>query len=202
MVDPSINVPYQDPDFESWVRTFERPGREVYDKREAIVQATSVQAGQAIADIGAGTGLFTLMFAEEVGPKGRVYAVDISETFVGNILLRASKRGFGNVEGIVNDQRSVKLAPGSVDMAFISDTYHHFEYPYELMASLHRALRTGGTVVVIDFRKDGAHSWVQGHVRANESTVIEEIESMGFDFVEKRDFLATNYLLRFRKRER
>ncbi len=202
MVDPSINAPYQDPDFESWVRTFERPRREVYDKREAIVQATGVQAGQAVADIGAGTGLFTLMFAGEVGPKGRVYAVDISETFVRNIERRASEAGFENVEGIVNDQKSVKLPPDSVDVAFISDTYHHFEYPFETMASLHRALRPGGTVVVIDFRKDGGSGWVQGHVRAAKATVIEEVGSVGFEFIEERDFLKTNYFLRFRKPER
>lgn len=200
MVHPSINAPYKDPEFESWVRTFERPGREVYDKRAQIVAATGVEAGQTVADVGAGTGLFTLLFAEKVGPQGRVYAVDISGSFIDNIRRRASERGFDNVEGVINDQKSVKLPAHSVDVAFMSDTYHHFEYPHELMASLNRALRPGGTLVVIDFRKEGAGGWVQGHVRAHKSTVIEEIESVGFELVEeKENLLERNYFLRFRK---
>lgn len=200
MVDPAINAPYKDPEFESWVRTFERPGREVYDKRQQIVESTGVEPGQTIADVGAGTGLFTLLFAAEVGPQGRVYAVDISEPFIRNILRRASERGFDNVEGVVNDQKSVRLPPNSVDMAFMSDTYHHFEYPQELMASLHRAMRPGGTLVVIDFRKEGATGWVRGHVRADESTVIREIESMGFELLKNEEqLLERNYFLLFQK---
>ncbi len=198
-VDPSINARYQEPDFDSWVRIFESPGREVYDKREAIMQATGVKAGQTVADIGAGTGLFTLIFAEEVGPNGRVYAVDISRSFIRNIERRALERGFGNVEGIVNDHRSVKLTGQTVDVAFISDTYHHFEYPREIVSSVHRALRPDGTLVVIDFRKQGVDGWVQGHVRATKSTVAEEIESLGFELVEDRDLMEKNYFLRFRK---
>ncbi|SCZ52206.1 class I SAM-dependent methyltransferase [Thiohalomonas denitrificans] len=198
-VDPSINVPYRDPDFDSWVRTFERPGREVYDRRKEIVEATGLEAGQAVADIGAGTGLFTLMFAEAVGSEGRVYAVDISRSFIRNIERRAEEREFDNVEGIVNNQRSVELPARAVDMAFLSDTYHHFEYPHEILASVHRSLRPNGTLVVIDFRKEGGSGWVQGHVRAKKTTVIEEIESAGFELIEDRDFLEKNYFLRFRK---
>ena len=197
--DPSINAPYQDPEFERWVRTFERPGREVYDRREAIVQAVGVEAGQAVADIGAGTGFFTLMFAEEVGPQGRVYAVDISRNFIRNIERRAASAGFENVEGVVNDQRSVELPPESVDVAFITNTYHHFEYPREIMASLRRALRPGGTVVVIDYRKEGGSGWVRGHVRAAKPAVIDEMESTGFALVEDSDLLRKNYFLRFTK---
>ncbi|HKJ77198.1 MAG TPA: methyltransferase domain-containing protein [Gammaproteobacteria bacterium] len=200
--DPSLNAPYQDPEFERWVRTFERSGREVYDRREAIVRATGAEPGQAVADVGAGTGFFTLMFAEQVGPQGRVYAVDISRNFIRNIERRAAANGFENVEGVVNDQASVKLPPESVDVAFITNTYHHFEQPRAIMASLHRALRPGGTVVVIDYRKEGGSGWVRGHVRAGRSAVAEEIESMGFSLVEDSDLLERNYFLRFRKVDR
>ena len=200
--DPSLNAPYQDPEFERWMRTFERSGREVYDRREAIVRATGVEAGQAVADVGAGTGFFTLMFAGEVGPQGRVYAVDISRNFIRNIERRAAANGFENVEGVVNDQASVRLPPESVDVAFITNTYHHFEQPRAIMASLHRALRPGGTVVVIDYRKEGGSGWVRGHVRAGKSAVAEEVESMGFRLVEDSDLLERNYFLRFRKVDR
>lgn len=197
--DPALNAPYADPEFERWVRTFERPGREVYDRREAIVQATGVEPGQTVADIGAGTGFFTLMFAEAVGPEGRVYAVDISPTFIRNIERRAAEHGFANVEGVVNVQRSVKLPPGSVDVAFITNTYHHFEHPRAIMTTLYQVLRPGGTVVVIDYRREGGSGWVRGHVRAGKASVIEEVESVGYTLLEDRDLLRRNYFLRFRR---
>jgi tRNA A58 N-methylase Trm61 len=83
--DPAINRPYYDPDYQQWLERFERPGREVYDRREAIVAATGAKTGMQVADVGAGTGLFTMLFAERAGPGGKVYAVDISPTFVDNI---------------------------------------------------------------------------------------------------------------------
>ena len=75
-----------DPDWQRWVNTFERPGREVYDRRHAIVAASKVRPGMTVADIGAGTGLFTRLFAPAVEPDGTVYAIDISSTFIDNIL--------------------------------------------------------------------------------------------------------------------
>ena len=103
------------------------------------------------------------------------------------------------MEGIVNSPRDVSLPPRSIDVAFICDTYHHFEYPGAMMQSIRAALKPGGSVVVIDFRKIPGFStpWVMGHVRANEPTVVREIESVGFRLVEDRDFLRRNYFLRF-----
>src|SRR5687768_12325343 len=79
---PEINEQYQNPDFGRWQRNFETEGREVYERRLAIVEAVAPQPGHAIADVGAGTGLFTRLFAARVGPQGRVYAVDIARAFV------------------------------------------------------------------------------------------------------------------------
>ena len=198
-VRPGINRYYQNPDWQQWVNTFERSGREVYDKRHEIVVASGVKQGMTVADIGAGTGLFTRLFAERVGPEGRVYAVDISRTFVENILRTSRERGLGNVEGVVNSDRDVSLAPDSIDLAFLTDTYHHFEYPVSMLSSIHAAIRPGGRLIVIDFRRDPRFSsrWFMGHVRADEATVVREIESYGFRLVEDLDFLKTNYFLRF-----
>lgn len=203
-VRPGINRAYQAPDFAQWVRRFERPGREVYDRRHAIVAATGVGPGMAVADVGAGTGLFTRLFAEAVGPNGTVYAVDISDVFVRNVLARGRARGQTNVTGVVNDPRDVALPARSVDLVFICATYHHFEYPHAMLASIHRALRPGAALVVIDFRKrEGASSpWVMSHVRAGKHRVIEEITAAGFELTEDRDVLGKNFFLRFRKASR
>ena len=98
---PGINRHFVDPDWQQWVGAFERTGREVYDKRHAIVAASKVRPGMDVADIGAGTGLFTRLFAAAVEPGGTVYAIDISSTFIDNILRTCREQGLMNVTGIV-----------------------------------------------------------------------------------------------------
>lgn len=201
-VNPGINRHYHAPNFDEWVRRFETPGREVYDKRYAIVSAIGLRPGMIVADIGAGTGLFTRLFSPEVGPRGRVIAIDISQDFIDNILRGARTRSLRNVEGMVNTPRAIPLPEASIDLAFICDTYHHFEYPHSTMRSLHHALRPGGTVVVIDFHKIAGYSspWIMRHVRSDKETTVREIEQAGFELIEELPVLRTNYFLRFRKR--
>jgi len=199
--DPAINRPYLDPDFSQWVERFERPGREVYDRRDTILSATGVKPGMHVADVGAGTGLFSLMFAERVGETGKVYAVDISPTFVQNIEQRARSARFSNVTGIVNTQLDSGLSANSVDLVFICDTYHHFEQPATMLASIAQALRPGGSLVVIDFEReeDRSSGWVLGHVRAGREQVKREIEAAGFRYAGTAAILQDNFFLKFTK---
>ncbi|UCE88659.1 MAG: methyltransferase domain-containing protein [Pseudomonadota bacterium] len=203
-VRPGVNAYYQDPEFSTWVRRFESAGREVYDLREAIVHASGVGPGMSVADVGAGTGLFTLLFASRVGNAGRVYAVDISETFVREVEARARTQGAGNVAGVVSEPRDAGLPSSALDLVFVCDTYHHFEYPQDMLRSIHDALRPDGTLVVIDYRKVAGTSsqWVMGHVRAGKDTVIREIQAEGFRLIEDNPMLRDNFLLRFRKEPR
>jgi len=202
-VRPGINRYYQDPDWQQWVNTFERQGREVYDKRFAIVDAAGIRPGMVVADIGAGTGLFTRLFAHRVGSQGRVYAVDISRSFIDNIMRSAHQQGYDNVEGIVNSHKDVALAPTSIDLAFLVDTYHHFEYPVSMLSSIHRSLKAGGRLIVIDFRRDPQRSsrWVMGHVRAGKNVVIDEITRAGFRLIDDKPLLRTNYYLVFSRHD-
>jgi ubiquinone/menaquinone biosynthesis C-methylase UbiE len=201
-VNPRINNSYQNPDVRQWVGVFERDGREVWDRRLDILRNLRLTPGQSVADIGAGTGFFSALMAAEVGPDGRVFAVDIAPNFVEASVRRAAEQGLNNVVGVVNSQRDVGLKDASVDLVFISDTYHHFEYPLTTLAGIHDALRPGGEMVVIDFKREPgfSSSWVLGHVRAGEAQVRSEIESAGFELVERLDFMQTQYFLRFRRR--
>ena len=201
-VNPDINRPYQAAEFEDWLNVFEREGREVYDKRHQVVEALKLRPGMDIADIGAGTGFYSLLFAGKVGKTGSVYAVDVTEDFILNITLRAAEKKLTNIHAVLSTQTDTLLAPDSIDMAFICDTYHHFEYPQTMLASIYRALRPGGQLVVIDYRKQPGESssWVMSHVRANMGAVIEEIERAGFRFESRLDILESNYFLRFVKK--
>jgi predicted methyltransferase len=196
---PDINAPFRNPDIATWTARFEHEGREVYDRREDIVHALALKPGMDVADVGAGTGLFTRMFARAVAPDGKVYAVDISTPFIEDILDNARSQGLDNIEGIVNEDTDAGLPPGSVDLVFICDTYHHFEYPRQMMESIHRALHPGGSVVVVDYRRiEGTSSpWILHHVRAGKQTVVQEIEAAGFRLSEDLDLLTENYFLRF-----
>ena len=200
-VRPGINRHFEDPDWQQWVSTFERPGREVYDQRHAIVAASRAGPGMNIADIGAGTGLFTRLFAAAVEPGGTVYAIDISSTFIDNILRTCREQGLMNVTGIVNTPNAIGLQADSIDLAFITDTYHHFEYPRQTLASIHQALRSDGRVIIIDFRRDPriSSNWVMGHVRGNQAQVIQELHEAGFRLVDDKPLMRTNYFLEFIK---
>ena len=200
-VRPGINSYYMDPEWQQWVNQFESRGREVYDRRFDILNASSVLPGMDVADIGAGTGLFTRLFSRQVGADGRVYAVDISRTFVENILRESREQGLKNVVGVVNSPDDAMLAAGSIDLAFTVDTYHHFEYPKSMLASIHKALRSGGRLIIIDFVKQPGKSsgWVMGHVRANKDKVIDEVSSAGFVLIDDKPLLRTNYFLEFGK---
>ena len=92
-----------------------------------------------MADLGAGTGLFTHLFAERVGPKGKVYAVDIGPAFLKHIAKQAKRLGQERVVKTVLGHTSIRpnLLPGSVDVVFICDTYHHFEHPQKMLDSVH-----------------------------------------------------------------
>lgn len=200
-VRPGINKPFQNPDVKDFVGKFEGESREVSTKRKEIVAACKLKRGMAVADVGAGTGLFTRLFAAEVGDKGKVYAVDISEKFIEHIDKTCDKAGLKNVKGIVCTQTSTELPENSVDRVFICDTYHHFEFPTRTMNSIHRALREGGQVIVVDFQRIPGKSreWILNHVRAGRETVEKEIVSCGFKKVGEEKFLEENYLIRFEK---
>lgn len=202
-VRPGINTEFLKPDLDpaQWTERFEREGREIYDQRQRIVDTLGLRPGQSVADIGAGSGLFTLLFAERVGPRGRVYAVDIVPAFLEQIRHRAAAAGWRNVRTVPGTERSAQLPPRSVDVAFVCDTYHHFEYPRAMLASIHRALRPGGELVLVEFRRVPGESsdWVLQHVRAGEEVFTAEIEAAGFRKIGRADFLRENYLVRFRK---
>lgn len=200
-VRPGINKPFENPNVKSFLRKFEGESREVFSKRKQIVAACQLKRDMAVADVGAGTGLFTRLFAAEVGDKGKVYAVDISAKFIKHIEKTCKKAGIKNVQGIVCTQTSAELPENAVDRVFICDTYHHFEFPFKTMASIHRALRPGGQVVVVDFHRIPGKSrdWILNHVRAGQETVIKEIVSCGFKKVGEEKMLKENYLVRFEK---
>jgi ubiquinone/menaquinone biosynthesis C-methylase UbiE len=127
--------------------------------------------------------------------------VDIVPAFLDRIKERAASEGLANVQTVLCTERSVELPPNSIDLAFICDVYHHFEYPQSSLASLHRALRPGGEVLLVEFKRVPGKSsdWILNHVRAGQEVFTAEITAAGFQQIEEQDMLKDNYVVRFRK---
>lgn len=204
-VKPGINDRFLDRslDVSEWLGRFEIESREVYAAREAVLAACSVEPGFAVADIGAGTGFYSRLFASAVGDQGWVYAVDISPRFLEHINLKSDTDGVSNITTVLCSNRFVRLPPNSIDVAFVCDTYHHFEYPQATLSSIHRALKPTGSLVVVDFERIPGQSreFILGHVRAGKEVFQREIVHAGFRLEEEITIPAfqENYLLRFRK---
>lgn len=201
-VKPGINDTFKNPNPKDFVEKFEVESREVFAKRREIVEACQIKPGLIVADIGAGTGLFTRLFSEKVGPEGKVVAVDIAQKFLDHIQKTSQGLGQKNVETRLCTADSTQLPPGSVDVAFICDVYHHFEYPGKSMASLFKAMKPGGKVYLIDFRRVEGESkeWTLKHVRAGQEVFEAEIEKVGFKKLgEESKLLKENYFVRFEK---
>ncbi|MCA8948597.1 MAG: class I SAM-dependent methyltransferase [Planctomycetes bacterium] len=202
-VKPGINDSFTDPDLDvdKFVQRFETESREVFANRSRIARAVGLQPGMAVADIGAGTGVFVDFFARDVGTTGAVYAVDIAPKFVDRLRERAATRNEPQVRAVLCTDRDVALPEASVDIVFVCDTYHHFEYPHTTLGSIHRALRPGGQLVIVDFERVPGQSsdWILGHVRCDRATVIQEVTSEGFEFAGATEGLGLteNYFIRF-----
>ncbi len=205
-VKPGINRAFVDPDLDvdAFVKRFEIESREVFLNRKRILAASGVKKGDTVADIGAGTGLFTRMFSTVVGDQGWVYAVEIAPRFIQHINAESIKHKMKNITGVLSAENSVNLPPKSVDIAFVCSTYHHFEYPQSTLSSIHRALKDDGYLIVIDYERIPGKSreWVLGHIRAGKEVYSAEIKNAGFTLAEEKKIegFKENYFLKFRKK--
>lgn len=200
---PGPNDAYRDPRVaaEAWRKLFEGEDRDIYKRRDFIMKLAAARPGMAVADVGAGTGLFSMMLADAVGPNGRVYAEEVVEKFSRLIAERASVERRANVVSVMGTETGIGLPRASVDLVFACDVYHHFDHPKEMLASMRRALRPEGELFLVDYARVPGLSpaWILEHVRAGEAEVTREVEAAGFQLVSSNHDVGANYALRFRR---
>ena len=189
-LNPGINERFKEqPDIS--IKQFDAFSRDTVKQQNQILDACGLKPGMDVADVGAGSGVYACIFAGKVLPAGKVYAVDIIQEFLDHIEATCREKGIKNVECVLGSATSCNLKPSSVDVVFTRDTYHHFEYPFKMMASIREALRPNGKFVIIDFKDKSSH------VRADSKTVIEEICKSGFRLIESRDYSEMFFLASF-----
>ncbi len=203
-VSPGFNDSLREGDVELWVGRFEGESREVYAQRERITAALGLKPGMVVADVGAGTGFFTMLFAEAVGADGAVYAADIVPAMLELIMERAEEKKLTNIQTVLCTDDSAELPVDKVDFTFICATYHHFEYPSSTMATIYEAMKPGSELVIIDIKRiEGESSdWAMKHMRAGQEGFTKEIEAAGFELIDDGssvDYLKESYMIRFRR---
>ena len=182
-----------------YIHHLEDPQRAEWQKPEEVMAKLGLKPGDKVADLGAGSGYFTLRFAKAVGPEGKVYAVDILPEMLDYIRQRAQDDGVKNIQLVQALPHDPTLPPASVDMIFICDTLHHISERPTYYPLLAKALRPGGRLVNVDFYKKPLPLGPPLAMKIDKQEMIEEVKALGFHVVQDFDFLPYQYFLIFQR---
>jgi len=160
-----------------------------------VIESLNVKPGQRIADIGAGSGVFTRPLAKKAGDKGMVYAIDIDQELLKHVEKTAQEQKLANVKTILATEADPKL-PEPVDLMVIIDTLHHIGNQAAYLKGLKKYLKPDGRIAILDFSKD----WPAGHEKMiyTVETLDGWMSAAGFKRVEKHDFLDNNFFVVYR----
>jgi ubiquinone/menaquinone biosynthesis C-methylase UbiE len=184
-------------DSAAYIASLEDPSRDAWQKPVEVVTALGIQEGEAIADIGSGSGYFALRFAHHVGPTGRVYAVDVEPAMVLHLNRRIRETGAWNVRTVLADPGDPLLPDASLDRVFICDTWHHIDGQDAYLAKLAKLLKPGGQIVMIDFQKRDLPVGPPVSMKIAREDLIRQMDAAGFKLEGEHTFLPYQYFLAF-----
>jgi ubiquinone/menaquinone biosynthesis C-methylase UbiE len=182
-----------------WIKLFERPERRRWQKPEVVVQALDISPGQSIADIGAGSGYFTVLFSKAVGPRGQVWAVDIEPAYLDYIRQRLEKEKLDNIIPHLAEPDDPELAEASQDIIFFCNTWHYIEQRGNYLKKLRRILKPAGKLAVIDFKLERIPFGPPYERRLPKPQLITEARAEGFKLWAEYYFLPYQYFVIFKK---
>lgn len=174
----------------------ERPEREREERTDLFIQGLPLEPHFVVADIGAGTGYFTFPAARRV-PEGRVLAVDIQPEMLEIIEARRANLGVQNVESVLGTIMDPGLPDGEVDLIFLVDAYHEFSHPREMGEAIFRALRPGGTLVLVEYRAEDPTVPIRALHKMTEAQARLEMEVLGFRWERTDDYLPWQHVMIF-----
>ena len=173
----------------------ERPERESEEAPSKAIQALEIQPGQVVADIGAGSGYYTVRLAREVGPTGKVYSTDIQPGMLDLLLRNVAKAKLDNVVPVLGTPDDPKLPPGSLDLALMVDVYHELGAPQAFIRKLRAALKPNGRLVLLEFRKEDSRVPIRPEHKMSVAEVRQELEPEGFTLSAVLDVLPWQHIL-------
>ena len=154
----------------------EREEREREERSDLLMRILAPAPGSIVADVGAGTGYYARRIADLIGPSGRVYAVDVQPEMVAMLQSVAKQRGYGQITPMLGGVNDVKLPAASIDLAIMVDVYHELEFPYEVLASVVRAVKPGGRVVFVEYRAEDPRVPIKPLHKMSEAQIRREAE--------------------------
>ncbi len=179
----------------------ERSSREREERLTLLVRSLRIKPGDVVADIGAGSGVISMLMAESVLPGGKVMAVDVQQEMLDRLQARCQKADIENIVPVLGTQNKSGLEPNSVDLAIMVDVYHEFEFPYEMMQDLARSLKPGGRIVFVEYRKEDPTVPIKEVHKMSQEQVRKEAEQseFGLQWLETVHFLPRQHVIIFRK---
>ena len=178
----------------------ERPERETEERPDTVLRLLNLKPGDTVADIGAGSGYFTRRLARAVGPRGRVFAVDIQLQMLTELTNRLTRAGITNVSPILGADRDPRLPPASIDLALLVDVYHELEYPFEMLVAISRSLKPGGRVVLVEYRAEDPAVPIKPLHKMSEAQARRELAAAGLQWLRTHRDLPRQHILEFQKK--
>lgn len=182
------------------IRWLERPTRESEESPSRATANLQLAPDAVIADIGAGSGYYSFRLAELV-PQGRVVAIDIQPEMIADLERRKRELGVDNIDAHLGITDGVQLPENTLDAALMVDAYHEFSHPYEMMRSLHKALRPGGRIFLLEYRAEDPKVLIKRLHKMSQEQTKTEMSAAGFRWVRTEDFLPMQHFMVFEKPE-
>jgi len=176
----------------------ERRDREAEEKPSLVLENLELKEDAVVADIGAGSGYFSFLLASLV-PEGKVVAVDIQREMLDFIEAKKKLKRVANIETHLGTIEDTRLPEESVDLVLMVDAYHEFSHPREMAESIVEGLKSGGRVILLEYRGEDPDVPIKPLHKMTVKQVRREMEAVGLEFVEVRDFLPIQHFLVFRK---
>ena len=186
---------HRDP--KAYIAALENPKRDAYQKPDEVMAALGLRQGEIVADIGSGSGYFTLRLAQAVGPSGRVYGVDVSPDMIVHLNRRLRDLGVRNVTTILAAPDDPFLPDAAIDRFFFCDVWHHVDDQPKYLASMKRMLKPGGQVVMIDFHKKPLPVGPPLEMKIAREDLVAQMQKHGYKLVKEHTFLPHQYFIVF-----
>ena len=179
----------------------ERPEREAEEHPREAVGAMQIAKGSTVADVGAGSGYISRLLAAAVGPHGTVWCSDIQPRMLEILEQKMKAAGITNYKAVLGSDTDPRLPEGQFDLILLADVYHEFAHPREMLRHLRLALRPGGRLVLLEYRKEDPNVPIREEHKMAVTTVRRELEPEGFEFEHVIETLPRQHLLIFGRRD-
>jgi len=173
----------------------DRPEREKEENPELALDAIGIRQGMVVADIGAGTGYFSLRLAKHVGPAGKVYANDIQPEMLRRLRENADKAKLKNIETVLGTDVDPKLPAGQMDIILLVDVYHEFSQPQKMLRKIREALKPSGRLVLLEYRKEDPSVPILTVHKMSVEEVRKELQAERFIFSQVIESLPRQHIL-------